>query len=119
MIITRFTTGRTLIAVSVLAFATTLAAQGLQKIPDGVQLPKSADSPGQVLFNHTTHVDEAKPDCTVCHPKPWSILKGKKAAPVANIHERMDKGELCGSCHNGKKAFALDEDCTFCHEAEG
>jgi c(7)-type cytochrome triheme protein len=29
--------------------------------------------------------------------------------------ERMKKGELCGACHDGSKAFAVDE-CTSCHQ---
>jgi c(7)-type cytochrome triheme protein len=29
--------------------------------------------------------------------------------------ERMRQGQLCGKCHNGTKAFALD-DCTSCHQ---
>jgi c(7)-type cytochrome triheme protein len=37
---------------------------------------------------------------------------------VPIVHATMEKGEQCGMCHDGKKAFALDEDCTFCHTAE-
>jgi c(7)-type cytochrome triheme protein len=88
----------------------------MPKLPDGTRIPKSADSPGQVLFNHSTHVEEGSPDCTVCHPKLFPILKSSKRAPI--VHERMEKGEQCGACHDGKKAFALDEDCTFCHTGE-
>jgi c(7)-type cytochrome triheme protein len=106
-----------MVAASLVIFAVALGAQSMPKLPDGTQLPKGAESPGQVVFNHSTHVDESNPDCTTCHPKVFRILKSTKVrTPI--VHARMEKGELCGMCHDGKKAFALDEDCTFCHTAE-
>ena len=71
-------------------------------MPDSLSLAKSADSPGQVVFNHGTHVDSDNPDCTACHPKPFKILTSSKAARTVTTHARMEKGELCGACHNGK-----------------
>lgn len=103
--------------LAALAFAASLAAQALPRLPDGLPLPKSADSPGQVTFYHMTHVDEARPDCTVCHSRLFSILKGSTAARAAITHDVMEKGDKCGSCHNGTKAFSL-EDCTNCHQGE-
>jgi c(7)-type cytochrome triheme protein len=96
-------------------FASALAAQTMPKLPDGIALPMSEDSIGQVTFYHFTHVDESKPDCTTCHPKLFSIVKveGKTRAPIT--HEVMGRGESCGACHDGKKAFAIDDDCTMCH----
>jgi c(7)-type cytochrome triheme protein len=105
------------VALAALVFTVSLAAQALPKLPDGQKLAKSADSPGQVTFNHVTHVDDAKPDCTVCHSKLFPIVKGSSAPRTPITHELMDKGGKCGACHNGKKAFALD-DCEGCHEAE-
>jgi c(7)-type cytochrome triheme protein len=104
-----------LTGASVLLFAVTLGAQGLRHLPpDGLAIPQSPDSPGRVVFNHSMHVDEGRPDCTTCHPRPFRMLEGRtRATPIT--HERMDKGELCGKCHDGKSAFALDEDCTYCH----
>jgi c(7)-type cytochrome triheme protein len=29
--------------------------------------------------------------------------------------KQMEKGKSCGACHDGKRAFALD-DCTKCHK---
>ena len=102
--------------VLALAIVARTGAQAMPKLPDGLAIQKSADSPGQVTFNHVTHVDAARPDCTVCHPKPFSMLKTSKAANRIT-HARMEKGEQCGRCHDGKKAFGLEEDCTFCHKA--
>jgi c(7)-type cytochrome triheme protein len=105
-----------------LALATTLAAQTLPKLPDGIALPQSADSPGQVTFNHATHVDDASPSCTACHPRQFSMLDAERArrglaqGRVAITHERMQKGKQCGACHDGKKAFAIEDDCTGCHQ---
>jgi c(7)-type cytochrome triheme protein len=96
-----------------------LAAQVLPKLPDGLPLPQSADSPAQVTFNHVTHVDEAKPACTTCHPSLFRILPKGSPRPKATItHAAMEKGELCGACHDGKKAFALADDCTLCHTGQ-
>jgi c(7)-type cytochrome triheme protein len=105
------------LALVLLAFAAVAGAgaQDMPKLPDGLAIAKSADSPGQVTFNHFTHVDAAKPDCTACHPKPYSILGSKGGTRAVMKHENFDKGEQCGSCHNGKKAFALEDDCTNCH----
>jgi c(7)-type cytochrome triheme protein len=114
----RLTTSWWLATGAALTFAVTLGAQSLQKLPDELKLAKSADSPGQVVFNHSTHVDAARPDCTSCHPRPFRILKSSTAPREPITHERMDKGQQCGACHDGKKAFALADDCTMCHQAE-
>jgi c(7)-type cytochrome triheme protein len=101
---------------SVLLLASALGAQTLPKLPGPTALPKSADSPGQVTFNHSTHVDDAKPTCTTCHPRLFSILKDGAPAPrAAIVHAKMEKGQQCGACHDGKKAFAIEDDCAACH----
>jgi c(7)-type cytochrome triheme protein len=82
------------------------------RMPDALPLPRAAESPGQVIFNHASHVDADKPACTACHPREFRILKTTKRAPIR--HADMEKGKQCGSCHDGKKAFAMD-DCTTCH----
>lgn len=96
------------------AFGATLYAQSMPKLPDGLQVPKAADSPGQVTFNHGTHVDADKPSCTGCHPREFPILKASKRTAIT--HADMEKGKYCGSCHDGKKAFAMD-DCSYCHQS--
>ena len=105
------------LAATVLGLAVTTAAQDLPRLVDQVQMRKSADSPGQVTFNHSTHVGmQAKTDCTVCHPKAFRILKADAGTRPAITHAAMDKGAYCGACHDGKKAFALEDDCTNCHK---
>jgi c(7)-type cytochrome triheme protein len=90
--------------------------QNLPKLPADVTLPRSSDSPGKVIFAHPSHVGmRAKPDCTQCHPKLFSILKQQPRQTADRItHARMEKGQKCGACHNGKAAFGFDN-CTSCH----
>lgn len=102
---------------AVLMFVSVLAAQSLPKLPADLTMRSSGDSPGAVTFSHASHVDQARPDCTSCHPKLFSILPqqaGQKRAALT--HDAMTKGAACGACHDGKKAFAFEDDCTFCHK---
>lgn len=98
----------------VLAWTVALGAATL-KLPAGIDLPQGGDSPGVVTFYHETHVDAEKPDCTTCHPGQFRILGATRRTPIT--HERFDRGEACASCHNGKKAFAIDDDCSNCHKS--
>lgn len=104
------------IALAALVGGGLAGAQSLPKLPeDGLKLAMGADSPGQVAFNHSTHVDPAQPDCTSCHPKDHSIL-GKSGKPVPVLHKNFEEKRQCGRCHNGEAAFAVEDDCTFCHQ---
>ena len=113
-----------MLTVTGLLFASALGAASTRTLWDGIALPQSVESPGRVIFNHTTHLDEARPDCTVCHPRLFSILPAQqRRLPTARapkrgviVHASMEKGEHCGACHNGKRAFALEDDCTACHQ---
>jgi c(7)-type cytochrome triheme protein len=88
--------------------------QDMPRLPGPVRMTRTGDSPGQVVFRHETHVDASKPACTACHPREFRILKASgRRAPIT--HDGMDKGHYCGTCHDGKKAFARD-DCAACHE---
>jgi c(7)-type cytochrome triheme protein len=96
------------------ASAGVLSAQVLPRLPGELKLVRSSDSPGQVVFDHATHVDLSKPACTSCHPREFRILKAN-AGKRPIVHANFEKGQQCGACHDGKKAFKVDEDCTFCH----
>jgi c(7)-type cytochrome triheme protein len=98
--------------------ATVAIAQGrLPKLPPAYTFAQAGDSPGKVTFNHASHVDEAKPGCTSCHPKLFKILAAGAAADGKKItHDAMKQGRACGACHDGKKSFGFD-DCTTCHRS--
>jgi c(7)-type cytochrome triheme protein len=108
----------TIVAVVALAVfvGAVAAAQNMPKLPADITLAQSGDSPGKVTFSHASHLSyQAKPDCTVCHPKLAPIMKaakGEKRAPTT--HAAMLKGQACGACH-GKSAHNFD-DCTTCHK---
>jgi c(7)-type cytochrome triheme protein len=104
------------VLASLMACAVALSAQSLNRLPAGLALPQSADSPGRVTFLHETHVDPDRPDCTTCHPRLFSILKqGGTGARAPILHAQMEKGRQCGACHDGKRASAIEDDCTHCH----
>ncbi len=106
-----------ILLAAVLLAVTAVAQSRLPRLPRAFEFPQAADSPGPVTFNHESHVDEAQPACTSCHPRLFQILKAGLPAEGGKItHDTMTKGRACGACHDGKKAFGTD-DCTMCHRA--
>jgi c(7)-type cytochrome triheme protein len=106
------------VAATLLLSAGFARADSLPRLPQPLAFPQSGDSPGVVKFDHSSHVDAAKPSCTTCHPRLFSILgRSSERRPATITHARMEKGEVCGACH-GKKTkdapFGFD-DCTMCH----
>ena len=98
-----------------LLFAAAAQAATTLRMPAKYALPKAAKSPGQVSFNHSTHVLADEPNCVACHPRTFSILEpGNGAARPSITHAAMDKGQACGACH-GKTAFKLTN-CKNCHD---
>ena len=87
-------------------------------VPEVFEFPLGDGSPGQVSFNHETHVPRIEATaraCATCHETSFSLLHRGQALTGPVTMERMKKGELCGACHDGSKAFAVD-DCTSCHQ---
>jgi c(7)-type cytochrome triheme protein len=113
--VTATTRGALLVSFTALLLGTGLAAaHELPRLPGPLALKRGADSPGQVTFQHGSHVDAARPACLSCHPERFSMLGASQAGKRPAItHERMTAGRDCGACH-GKEAFGLD-DCTSCH----
>jgi c(7)-type cytochrome triheme protein len=106
------------LAAAALLVAGIALAQNMPKLPADITLPQTGDSPGKVVFSHQNHVGfQAKPDCTACHPTLAPIVRSKtQAKPAPVTHARMEKGQACGACHNGKAAHGFD-DCTTCHKS--
>lgn len=104
--------------VLAVALATAGLAKTLQRLPQDFPFSQGEGSPGKVTFSHLTHVDQKKPNCTVCHPALFKILeKGTPAKGGPIRHSMMEGGRQCGACHNGKAAFGLDN-CAACHRGE-
>lgn len=69
---------------------------------------------GKVTFSHGAHAAK-HPKCTDCHTKLFKMTKGKRSSPTM---AEMEKGQSCGSCHNGKAVFGVTDkaDCAKCHK---
>ena len=90
-------------------------ARGALELPPPYAFEPSAESPGRVVFDHATHVDTSAPDCSRCHAQLFSIEVSGRPLRGEWTYERIHEGDLCASCHDGKSATAIEEDCTWCH----
>jgi len=84
--------------------------------PKDVKLAANEGSPGAVTFRHSSH-GGATAKCSRCHPSLYPM----KASGKPLDYQAMLQGATCGTCHNGKEAFGVDdsEHCERCHAAEG
>ena len=89
-------------------------ARAAFRMPADVALAQSADSPGAVVFPHSAHVDADAPDCVSCHGGGTPLLARGGSATHVDWHD----GKHCGSCHNGRDATDLQEDCGKCHAGQ-
>uniref|UniRef100_A0A831UFZ6 Cytochrome C n=1 Tax=Geobacter metallireducens TaxID=28232 RepID=A0A831UFZ6_GEOME len=64
---------------------------------------------GEAFFDHEFHLGMYK--CEECHTKIFQYRKGASSATMA----QMEGGKSCGTCHNGKDAFSVKDDCVKCH----
>jgi c(7)-type cytochrome triheme protein len=78
--------------------------------PEPIRFPASAVSPGRVTFDHATH---AKGECAECHPRLFP-MKAATSSPPDGMHQTG----ACGACHDGKRAFAVEDQqsCARCHK---
>jgi c(7)-type cytochrome triheme protein len=65
---------------------------------------------GNVLFSHDAHLGAY--GCKDCHDRFYRLGKRNKGIPMA----KMEKGQSCGACHDGKTAFTVKENCDRCHK---
>jgi len=68
---------------------------------------------GRVVFEGKEHAEKGY-GCKDCHPGIFSMKQGAAKITMA----AMNRGELCGACHNGRVAFATS-DMSKCHECHG
>jgi len=84
---------------------------GLAKIGGG-DITLEVKKAGTVVFSHDHHVGSVGLKCTECHDSLFVTTGKHKHATMA----LMQKGESCGACHNGKKAFDVKANCSNCHK---
>ncbi|MDH4162360.1 MAG: hypothetical protein OEW15_06680 [Nitrospirota bacterium] len=75
--------------------------------------PKGA---GKVVFQHEYHVNLKGMKCNSCHYKTFQMRGGESQYKMDMA--TLTKGMFCGSCHDGKKAFAVKDaaSCKHCHK---
>jgi len=102
---------RTVAVVVVLSLAVPLIAFA-QRVGGG-DMTFSPKNASPVVFSHEKHVNEKGIKCTGCHYQIFQMTQGSNKIDMSKI----TKGDLCGKCHNGQKAFgAKDEkNCVRCH----
>jgi c(7)-type cytochrome triheme protein len=86
------------------------------RLPPDLVFDRITDSPGKVVFSHTSHAAFADNKCLTCHPRPFSILHASLEAK----HDEMNAGRSCGICHDGRRAFATSDgsSCESCHAGQ-
>lgn len=84
-----------------------------QKIGGGdlIFSPKNARP---VLFSHEKHIVEQDLKCTNCHYGIFQMAQGSDKMQM----DKITKGDFCGKCHNGRKAFDVKDpnNCKRCHK---
>jgi c(7)-type cytochrome triheme protein len=65
---------------------------------------------GNIIFSHTNHTSLYK--CGECHPMTYKTSRSKTRVSM----NAMEAGKSCGSCHDGKTAFSVKENCASCHK---
>ncbi|MDH5543146.1 MAG: hypothetical protein OEY64_09305 [Nitrospinota bacterium] len=92
--------------------------QNIEKLPfvlnNGIFWFTDTGDEKPVRFNHFDH-QRAHPDCRTCHDSIFLMEPGSTDVEGALDHANMGAGLFCGRCHNGRKAFSLNEECEMCH----
>lgn len=65
-----------------------------------------------VLYSHDDHVGKFGLKCKQCHHLIYTTVAGHLKATMAE----MQNGKSCGTCHNGKNAFDVRNNCAKCHK---
>lgn len=86
---------------------------GAMAAPPGKTVEFAGGPMGKVTFDGKAHADKGL-KCNDCHTKIFQMKKGSAKMTMAAIN----KGEYCGTCHNGTKAFKSSDpaNCKTCHK---
>jgi c(7)-type cytochrome triheme protein len=79
----------------------------------GGELTFSPKNAARVVFSHEKHVMGKGLNCSGCHYQIFQMAHGANKIDMTKI----TKGEFCGKCHNGQKAFDVNDNknCSHCH----
>lgn len=92
-----------------------------KKPPEDMVMKATGDS-DWVMLSHTKHLAVEGAKCKNCHPKTFAMKAGKTAVKKGPLTmAAMEKGELCGACHNGgNNVFDVKtkDDCVKCHSVK-
>jgi c(7)-type cytochrome triheme protein len=99
---------RIMIAAAAFAFIGSALA-----VPAGQKVEYAGGPMGKVTFDGKVHADKGQ-KCDACHTKVFQMKKGSAKITMA----AMNKGENCGTCHDGTKAFKSSDPkaCATCHK---
>ncbi len=91
-----------------------LAGAGAWAAVGGGDIHFPVQGMSEVVYSHDDHVTKAKLKCTECHYKVYTNHAQHKAVGM----EGMRRGESCGVCHNGTRAFSVSsqQNCGKCHK---
>jgi len=98
--------------VFLILFAALLIAAPAMAVGPGTVLEFSKNPMGKVLFDGKKH-QEAGATCKECHNN--EMFPKMKQGTVQITMSELYAGRLCGVCHNGKRAFAIQGNCGRCH----
>lgn len=101
------------IAKILVGLAAAVAFSGIATAtPPGKSVEYAGGPMGKVVFDGKAHADKGL-KCNDCHTKIFKMKKGSDKITMA----AMNKGENCGTCHNGEKSFKSSDpkNCKTCH----
>jgi c(7)-type cytochrome triheme protein len=102
---------KALFSILLLAFVF-ISSEGFA-VPPGKTVEFKDGSAGKVIFSGTVHADKGL-KCMDCHTKIFPMKKTTEELKMSDLNA----GKYCGTCHNGKKAFATNNpaNCSKCHK---
>ena len=65
----------------------------------------------EVVFSHANHIAKTKGQFKSCHNGKVIVAKARNVTMA-----EMEKGRMCGACHNDKTAFTVAGNCNLCHK---
>lgn len=97
-----------------LLFGTAFPISAVGEQVGGGDLVFSPEGAHRVVFSHQLHVEGKGLKCSGCHYHVFQMAKGASKISMS----KMAKGDLCGRCHNGQKAFDVNDSkaCARCHK---